>query len=168
MLPWEVHSQGSPPLGQNTENSSAQWMDTFTEQNTHKSRGRPSRKYIYDIHFTVNGNSSPLHREISILYISSCEDTLFLKIYFWCAPFLKSLLNLLQYDFCCSYLVFWPQITGDLGFLTSILPHIPALGGEVLTSGPPGQSQGGYFRLSIKARLNMYLLFVIRMQNIRI
>ena len=82
MLPCEVHYQGSPPLGGNTENSSAQLMDTYTEQDTHKYRGGLSRKYIYDIHLTINENSSPLHRESSILYISSWEDTLFLKIFF--------------------------------------------------------------------------------------
>ena len=48
---------------------------------------------------------------------------------------------------------------GDLSFLTSVLPHTPALGSEVLTSGPPGQSQGGYFRLSIKGKIK-YVSFV--------
>ena len=154
MLTWEVHSQGSPPLGGNTENS-AQLMDTFTEQNTHKSRSGPSRKYIYDIHFTVNGNSSPLHREISILYISSWGDTLFLKIFFF---FLVCAISKVFIESVTIWLLLFifgvlASSQGDLSFLTSILPHTPALGGKDLTSGPPGQSQGGYFKLSIKGKI---------------
>lgn len=49
--------------------------------------------------------------------------------------------------------MFWPRVTGDLSFLTGTLPHTPALGGKVLTSGSPAQSQGGYFRLSIKGKI---------------
>ena len=66
----------------------------------------------------------------------------FFKKIFWCGPFLKSLLNLLQYCFCfflcfgffdpqaCRILVSWPGIE-----LT------PCIGGEVLTTGQPGKSQ---------------------------
>ena len=36
---------------------------------------------------------------------------------FWCGPFLKSLLNLFQYCFCCVYSRFWPRGMWDLSSL---------------------------------------------------
>ena len=36
-------------------------------------------------------------------------------VWFWCGLFLKSLLNVLQYCFCCfSVLAVWPWVIGDL------------------------------------------------------
>ena len=59
-----------------------------------------------------------------------------------CGPFLKSLLNFLQYCFCC----FMPWFSGHkaYGILASrpgVKPPSPALEDKVLTTGPPGKSQ---------------------------
>ena len=65
----------------------------------------------------------------------------FFKRYFGCGPFLKSLLNLLQ---CCFCFMFWFFGLGACGILApqpGIKPIPPALEGEVLTTGPPGESQ---------------------------
>ena len=60
----------------------------------------------------------------------------------WCGSFLKSLLNLLQYCFCClcsDFLVVWA--CGILVPQPGIKPASPALEGKVLTTGPTGKSQ---------------------------
>ena len=60
--------------------------------------------------------------------------------FFLCGPFLKSLLNLLQYYFC---FMFWFFGLAAHGILTSWLgtePTHPALEGEALTTRPPGKS----------------------------
>ena len=61
-------------------------------------------------------------------------------VVFWCAPFLKPLLNLLQYRFC---LLFW-FIGHKAGVILALWPGIevtpPALEGEVLTTGLPETS----------------------------
>ena len=69
--------------------------------------------------------------------------------FFWCGPFLKSLLNLLQYCFC---LMFWPFgheacgiLASQLGIEPAPLPSIPPTPGptpedEVLTTRLPGKS----------------------------
>ena len=64
---------------------------------------------------------------------------LFLKI-FWCGPFLKSLLNLLQYCSCFMFWFFGPEACGILAPRPEIEPTPPALEGKVLTTGPPGKS----------------------------
>ena len=53
----------------------------------------------------------------------------FLKDYFfWCGPFLKSLLNLLQYCFCVYILLFRPWGTWDLNSLTRDQTCTPCIG----------------------------------------
>jgi len=74
----------------------------------------------------------------------------FLKRFvFPCGPFLKSLLNLLQYCFCfmvcfCGFFFFffffWPRGMRDLTSLTGVEPIRPALEGNILTSWQPGSS----------------------------
>ena len=60
-----------------------------------------------------------------------------------CRPFLKSLLNLLQYCFC-FYVVFFffldHKTCGILAPWPGIKPAPSALEGEVLTTGPPGKA----------------------------
>ena len=62
-----------------------------------------------------------------------------------CVPFLKSLLNLLQYCFCCLCSVFYffiffaQEACGILARWPGIKPMPPALEGS-LTTGPPGKS----------------------------
>ena len=53
---------------------------------------------------------------------------------------LKSLLNLLQYCFCCMLCFFGLEACGILAPLPGIEPVPPALEGEILGSGPPGKS----------------------------
>ena len=67
---------------------------------------------------------------------SSESWMIFKKIYI----FSKSLLNLLQY---CFYFMFWffgHKAYGILAPQWGIEPETPTLGGEVLTTGPPGES----------------------------
>ena len=73
--------------------------------------------------------------------IDSSPPFFFLKT-FWCEPFLKSLLNLLQFCFC---FVFWffghHEACGTLGPRQGIEPETTALEGEFVTTGPPGKFQ---------------------------
>ena len=64
----------------------------------------------------------------------------FFKIFFWCGPFLKSLLNLLQYRFCFMFWFFGLEARGILAPWPGIEPAPPALEGEALTTGPRGKS----------------------------
>ena len=61
----------------------------------------------------------------------------FFKVFFFNGPFLKSLLNLLQYCFC---FIFCPRTMWDLNSPPGMEPSPPVLEGEVLTTGPPGKS----------------------------
>ena len=65
---------------------------------------------------------------------------IFLKIFFWCGPFLKSLLNVLQYCFCFMFWFFGCEVCGILVAWPGLEPTPPALEGKVLTTGPPGKS----------------------------
>ena len=66
---------------------------------------------------------------------------MYLKIFFFfCGPFLKSLLNLLQYCFCFMFWVFGPQVCGVLVPQPVIEPAPLVLEGEVLTPRLPGKS----------------------------
>ena len=64
----------------------------------------------------------------------------FLRFFFWCGPFLKSLLNLLQYCFCFMFWFFGHKACGILSPPPGIESAPPALEGEVLTTGLPGKS----------------------------
>ena len=59
---------------------------------------------------------------------------------FWCRPFLKSLLNMLQCCFCFMFWFFGHKACGILAPQPGIKPTPPALEGKVLTTGPPGKS----------------------------
>ena len=60
--------------------------------------------------------------------------------FFGCGPFLKSLLNFLQYCFCFMFWFFGPEACGILAPRPGIGPAPPTLEGEVLTTGPLGKS----------------------------
>ena len=62
----------------------------------------------------------------------------FFKI-FWCGPFFKSLLNLLQYCFCFMSWFLGPKACGILTPWPGIEPAPSALEGKVLVTGPPGK-----------------------------
>lgn len=71
----------------------------------------------------------------------SVSLTLFLKdFFFWYGPFLKSLLNLLQYYFCFMFWYFGLEAHGILTSWLGIEPTHPALEGEALTTRPPRKS----------------------------
>ena len=70
--------------------------------------------------------------------------------FFQCGPFLKSLLNLLQYCFCFMIWFFGHEACGILAPRPGIEPAPPALEGEVLTTGPPGKSLVICFSLFLK------------------
>ena len=86
-------------------------------------------------------------KHIFVLKASVCHNhsqcTLnFFKIFFWCEPFLKSLLNLLQYCFCFMFWFFDRKACGILAPRPGIepIPQPHTLEGEALTTGPPGKS----------------------------
>ena len=62
------------------------------------------------------------------------------KNFFWCGPFLKSLLNLLEYCFCFMFWFSNRKVYGTPAPRPGIEPASFALEGEVLTTGLPGKS----------------------------
>ena len=52
--------------------------------------------------------------------------------FFWCGPFLNSLLNLLQYCFCFMFSVFWLRGMWDLNSLTRDQTCTPCIGRQGL------------------------------------
>ena len=66
---------------------------------------------------------------------------MFLFFFFLGIPFLKSLLNLLQYCFCFMF-GFWPEARGILVPQPGMEPMPHALEGKVLITGPLGKSPG--------------------------
>ena len=86
---------------------------------------------------------SPHHNESSYTCGRTCPCfCLFvLKIFFWCGPFLKSLLNLLQYCFCFMFWAFGCEACGILAHPPGIKPTPHELDSKVLTTGPPGKFQ---------------------------
>ena len=79
----------------------------------------------------------PVDTSLKFIPIHICFFFFFLR-FFWCRPFLKSSLNLLQ---CCfMFWFFGPKACGILAPRPGIEPIPPALEGEVLTTGPPGNS----------------------------
>jgi len=48
--------------------------------------------------------------------------------FFWCGPFLKSLLNLLQYCFCIMFSFFWPQGMWNLSCPIKDQTYTPCIG----------------------------------------
>ena len=97
-------------------------------------------------HHTVNLSGSLLLRTERL---QLCVLFIYLFI-FWCGPFLKSLLNLLQYCFCSMFWFFGHEACGILAPQPGIKPASPALEGEVLTTGPPGKSLCVLFLSNIK------------------
>ena len=59
--------------------------------------------------------------------------------FFWCRPFLKTLLNFLQYCFCFVFQFFSPETCGILAPQPGIQLSAPALEGNVSTTGPHGE-----------------------------
>ena len=71
-----------------------------------------------------------------------CDGRFFFKIFFFfgCGPFLKSLLNLLQYCFCFMFWFSGHEACGILAPQPGMEPTPHALEGKVLTTGLPGKS----------------------------
>lgn len=66
--------------------------------------------------------------------------SLFLMNFLKFGPFAKSLLHLLQHCFCSTLFFFFGwQACGILALWSGTEPSLPALKGEVVTSGPPGR-----------------------------
>ena len=83
----------------------------------------------------------------------------FFKRFFWCGPFLKSLLNLSQYCFCFMFWPFGRKPCGILAPWPGIEPAPPALEGKVSTTGPPGKSLLSVFNSSVSPFLSSFGLF---------
>ena len=76
--------------------------------------------------------------------VQGCESAISLSFViflrsFWCRPFLKSLLNMLQCCFCFMFWFFGHKACGILAPQPGIKPTPPTLEGKVLTTGPPGK-----------------------------
>ena len=70
--------------------------------------------------------------------------------------FLKSLLNVLQYCFGFMFWIFSHEACRILAPWPGIKPPSPALGGEVLTTRPPGKSQK-----ILKSRINVKIIILL-------
>ena len=75
-----------------------------------------------------------------------------LRLFFYCRPFLKSLLNLLQYCFCFMFRFFVCKAFGILASPPEIKPALLALEGQVLTSGLPEKSLSIYFTFCLEGQ----------------
>ena len=73
---------------------------------------------------------------------------IFLKRFFDVDPFLKSLLNLLQYYFCFMFWFFGPKACWILVPWPGVHSVPPALEGKILIPGPPGKSWDSIFQSS--------------------
>ena len=115
--------------------------------------------YNMNISWDSSGESFPEAKDqerliicLIILDVNSVLIGIYSPLFFWggfffflmCVPFLKSLLDLLQYCFCCLCSVFVSFFFCPRGmrYLSSpgVKPVPPALEGKVLTSGPPRKS----------------------------
>ena len=79
------------------------------------------------------------------------------KYYFFCGPFLKLSLNLLQYCFCFMFWSFDCEAHGILSLWLGIEPISPALESKVLTIGHPGRSWQFLFKQWFKGLIFLYL-----------
>ena len=87
-------------------------------------------------------------------------NSLFLKFFFfWCGPFLKSLLNLLQYCLCFAFFFFGHKACGILAPWSGIEPTPPTLEGEILTTVPPGKS----YKFSFRSQFPPHLLALLNL-----
>ena len=69
---------------------------------------------------------------ILVLMKTLTAGFVYLFIYFWCEPFLKSLLNLLQYASALCFVFFWPRCMWDFNSLTRGQTHTPCIGRQSL------------------------------------
>ena len=81
---------------------------------------------------------------------------------FWCGPFLKSFLNLLQHCLCFMCWLFGPEACGIPATGPGIEPAPPALEGEVLTTGPPGKS---LFVILNEVAFDIFFFWCFRVSN---
>ena len=73
--------------------------------------------------------------------LAQSKYSVFFKIFFfWCGPFLKSLLNLLHHYFCFTFCFFGYEACWILDPWPGIKPTPPALECKVLGTGLPGKS----------------------------
>ena len=94
-------------------------------------------------------HSKTIHFSLPPLLLSG-SNFFFSKIFFfWCGPFLKSILNFVTVLLMFYALVFLQWGMCDLSSPTrdQTCTHTPALEGEVLTTGLPGKSLGQTFWL---------------------
>ena len=85
-------------------------------------------------------NREPYTSSLVFFFLSQIWSFFFFKNFFGCGPFLKSLLNLLQYCFCFTLWVFGEEACRVLASQSGTEPSPFALEGEVLTTGPSGKS----------------------------
>ena len=96
-----------------------------------------------------------------ICFLKNLKTPLFLIFLkdFFMVHFLKSLLNVLQYCFGFMFWFFSHEACRILAPCPGIELPSPALGGEVLTTGPPGKSHKFYLLL-IYLSLNSHMWLV--------
>ena len=98
------------------------------KKKAHLMKYSPPLKYLVAIFRDLNDFN--VFKAHNIAFLLPAFSTFFLTVIFkifWCGPFKKSLLNLLQY--CFSYiLVFWLWGTRDVNSLTRDHAHMPCIG----------------------------------------
>ena len=89
----------------------------------------------------------------------------FLKNFFFvlCGPFFKSLLNFLQYCFCSMLWFSGYKAHGILVPWPGVEPTLPAMEGEVSTTGSPGKSF--LFSHSLSSPLSLWLYLSLSLKN---
>ena len=83
--------------------------------------------------------------------------------FFWCGPFFKSLLNCLQYCFCSMLWFSGHKARGILVPWPGVEPTLPAMEGEVSTTGSPGMSF--LFSHSLSSPLSLWLYLSLSLKN---
>ena len=106
--------------------------------------------------------------EESFRITTSAQTAFFFKIFFfWRGPFLKSLLNLLQYCFCFMFLVFWPQGMWDLSSPTRDQTGTPRIGRWSLNHWPAREvpPDSLYYSISDSLSLAWVPLSTVRVKH---
>ena len=87
-----------------------------------------------------------------------CRKTFFKIFTFLMWTTFKVFIEFLTILHLLHVLVFWPQGLWDLSSPIRDQTHIPSLEGEVLTPGPPGKSQKGFFKHHLNYIMKLHFL----------
>ena len=89
-----------------------------------------------------------------MIFLNGWTSFLFKFFFFLILTIFKVFIEFVTILFLFYVLAFWPQACGILAPKAGIEPTLPALEGEVLTTGPPGESPNVWI-----LSLNIYFVF---------